>query len=145
MALYTQTLQYHTDQDSLAMSASPSPEPRPKRVRLSLTYFFFLIRTAPDHTFVQVTPFLVRVFVKSGPYHPIEHFQEAHTLPLSDEYGVYVWYAFIFVTIFEYRTPDISFHQAIIHALHHSRIALSCPSRTASVANEQVFFPECLL
>ena len=47
----------------------------------------------PHHafTFPQVTPFLVRVFVKSGPYHPIEQFQEAHTLPLSDEYGVYVW------------------------------------------------------
>lgn len=53
----------------------------------------------PHHSpFPQVTPFLVRVFVKSGPYHPIEQFQESHTLPLSDEYGVYVWYVV--------RTPE---------------------------------------
>lgn len=42
-----------------------------------------------------MTPFLCRVFIKSNGFHPIEAFSEPHGLPLSDEYGVYVWYVIL--------------------------------------------------
>ncbi|KAJ9107292.1 hypothetical protein QFC21_000742 [Naganishia friedmannii] len=48
------------------MSRSPSHSPPPKRSPKS-------------------TPFLCRIFTKAGAYHSIDLFQEAHTLPLSDE------------------------------------------------------------
>lgn len=69
------------------MSASPFPEPRPKKVSTPPAL------PRPTNPSVQVTPFLCRIFLKSGGYHPIEAFQQPESLPLSDEYGVYVWYA----------------------------------------------------